>query len=153
MRRDQRTWLLTAWFVITTLLCSGNGQEISSDDFPVPTEPPQTTEEVAALNSFPYCQCSDYRCGSSPYRLTPPSVTASATTTRLCYTFSPYADMHTIGTLSTINFRVVSVAVGTQLGTPACDGADLAEIKLYVDNATVSTLAGATFNGNAILVL
>ncbi|KAJ9509986.1 hypothetical protein QJQ45_011680 [Haematococcus lacustris] len=395
MRRDQRTWLLTAWFVITTLLCSGNGQEISSDDFPVPTEPPQTTEEVAALNSFPYyksCRaamvnvtlnnavktwlwddqfatgsvrvtmlrlssanatgqslCFTLRnavsasngvsCaqlagfsasgtdilnplvdGSTVWRLN--FVQADAVDDRIVYIFTlavnpnvaayplsyrpgscvnqtvdaisisldpafraavlevvaytnlgtvmpdtravftqygfkltlpevlyvnsvplgdfytvevqldatvwrdatrfpckssvlepggpacdyylhgwqtapglprrqledstgyqtsgccpqgvvqfarqqitsqcnprlsdtpyrlQYADMHTIGTLSTINFRVVSVAVGTQLGTPACDGADLAEIKLYVENATVSTLAGATFNGNAIV--
>ncbi|KAJ9527634.1 hypothetical protein QJQ45_025912 [Haematococcus lacustris] len=73
--------------VFAALLFLAKGQEISSDDFPVPAESSQSADDVAALNSFPYCACTDYRCGSSPYQLATPSVTASTTTTRLCYTF------------------------------------------------------------------
>ncbi|KAJ9526981.1 hypothetical protein QJQ45_025308 [Haematococcus lacustris] len=73
--------------VFAALLFLAQGQEISSDDFPVPAESSQSADDVAALNSFPYCACTDYRCGSSPYQLATPSVTASASTTRLCYTF------------------------------------------------------------------
>ena len=48
-----------------------------------------TVDETAALASFPYCVCSDYKCKASPYRLRYKGTfkdPKNAALARICYT-------------------------------------------------------------------
>ena len=46
------------------------------------------SDNTAALLTFPYCRCDDYKCSSGPYKLVPTSLTpATPTVSVMCFTF------------------------------------------------------------------
>ncbi|KAG2498618.1 hypothetical protein HYH03_003366 [Edaphochlamys debaryana] len=62
------------------LLTAGSAQ--SDGDYSFPSDP------TAQLGVFPYCQCNDYRCKASPYRLRLTGVSnGTARTMKICYKF------------------------------------------------------------------
>lgn len=44
-------------------------------------------QEVAEIATFPYCVCEDYRCSTSPYRITELQPSVGPVNTKLCYEF------------------------------------------------------------------
>lgn len=68
--------------VLTLGLCNAAGY--AQDGLPVDWG----QDSTAALATFPYCQCNDYRCKASPYRLRLGEVGPSGTSGKLdkiCY--------------------------------------------------------------------
>jgi hypothetical protein len=45
------------------------------------------SQDVAAIATFPFCVCDDYRCSTSPYRIRQQRPQVGSVNTRLCYAF------------------------------------------------------------------
>lgn len=63
-RRSLLAWAVAAVFLVATL------QSARAQDSP-PSAPPfdPNDPDAAYLFGFPFCRCSDYRCGAAPYKM------------------------------------------------------------------------------------
>ena len=54
----------------------------------LPNAPPPNPTDVAALTTFPFCSCQDYKCVSSPYRLGFGGINYVGVNTNICFTIA-----------------------------------------------------------------
>ncbi|KXZ49739.1 hypothetical protein GPECTOR_20phG10 [Gonium pectorale] len=132
LRRLQRG--LLAVLLLGTLASTGLAQEVPgevaellAEDTDRLVDPTLAGGDPAALNRFPFCQCSDYRCSTSPYRLISIG-SPSGRTDELCYLIE---------------------RVGCSQANPCCKKLleSLGKVEVSVDKACKPDYTGSWVNG------
>eukprot|EP00197_Chlamydomonas_leiostraca_P002086 CAMPEP_0202858430 /NCGR_PEP_ID=MMETSP1391-20130828/971_1 /ASSEMBLY_ACC=CAM_ASM_000867 /TAXON_ID=1034604 /ORGANISM="Chlamydomonas leiostraca, Strain SAG 11-49" /LENGTH=218 /DNA_ID=CAMNT_0049537351 /DNA_START=166 /DNA_END=819 /DNA_ORIENTATION=+ len=136
-KRPSHAWL--AWLLLALIACTGFAQELSAEELSDAeasleeglyySSDYDPSNETAAIATFPFCVCDDYRCASSPYRIQQQRPQVGSVNTKLCYTFEYLGDVPNPTTCY------------TKMQT------HLEKIELEVDKKCKPAVIGATLNG------